>query len=125
MGALISGNLTSPNCVSVKLPVVQEDIRSKHISHLFQLLPAKRASPITGKIPSTRSHYNTSVQKNGSKRQRQFDFYYDFRLFAIFNLWNQEKISEMQSMGMGILLTDKEEHSLPRTNTLPYPETLT
>jgi hypothetical protein len=47
------------------------------------------------------------------------------RLFAIFNLWKQEKISEIQSMGMGILLTDKEEHSLPRTNTLPYPETLT
>jgi hypothetical protein len=103
MGALISGNLTS-----------------------LSTSPCKESnSRLQARSPPPRSHYNTSVQKNGSKRQRQFDFYYGFQLFAIFNLWKEEKISEIQSMGMGILLTDEEEHSLPRTNTLPHPETLT
>jgi hypothetical protein len=63
MGALISGNLTSPNCVSVKLPVVQEDIRSKHISHLFQLLPAKRATPDYRQDPLLQDHTTIPVSK--------------------------------------------------------------
>jgi hypothetical protein len=69
MGALISGNLTSPNCVSVKLPVVQEDIRSKDISHPFQLLPAKRATPDYRQDPSSK----ITLQYQWSKRMDKKD----------------------------------------------------